>query len=68
MSVRRVAIDDRRPTQPAKEREYRCAGCEGTGDGSSSAPPLGWLYVYEVTDGRKLHGYFCCRPCIGDWA
>lgn len=68
MSVRRVVIDDRQPTHPPLPREYTCAGCEGTGDGSSSTPPGGWLYVYEVAgDGRQLRGYFCCKPCIGDW-
>jgi hypothetical protein len=68
--VRRIVIDDRGPSRPPLVREYACAGCEGTGDGTSSTPPAGWTIAYLVTeDGRRrLHGYFCCKPCIGDWA
>jgi hypothetical protein len=66
--VRRVVIDDRKPTLPVQAREYFCAGCEGTGTGSTSVPPMGWLIVYEVTNNaRTLHGYFCCKPCMVDW-
>lgn len=69
MAVRRVVIDDKRSTHPPLPREYTCAGCEGTGDGSSSTPPVGWHILYEVgSEGRKLCGYFCCVPCLGDWS